>query len=175
MPPARAPPDRFRRSNTRAHCYPPLFLSSSHFLLSPCFSSSPLLRPALVCPFFQVRQLRCFLLRAQVRCTGDCLISTGDNLLTLQLACSGLTLHNTLCIFSFPIFLLLSPSLASSIAPQCSKQNRRKMKFALALAVLGASLVSGGVIVTPILPDQRVVNHVGGDCFFGVITPDGCG
>lgn len=46
---------------------------------------------------------------------------------------------------------------------------------AAALFALCASLVGAGVVVTPILPDQQVVNDSPGDCFFGVVTPDGCG
>ncbi len=53
------------------------------------------------------------------------------------------------------------------------------MKFpALATALLSlclsGSLVSAGVVRTPITPDQ-VVPKNDGDCFFGVTTPQGCG
>ncbi|KAL2158456.1 hypothetical protein VTH06DRAFT_4504 [Thermothelomyces fergusii] len=44
---------------------------------------------------------------------------------------------------------------------------------AAALALCG-SLVSAGVVRTPILPDQ-VVPKTKGDCYFGVTTPQGCG
>ena len=46
----------------------------------------------------------------------------------------------------------------------------------LAAAALAfcVSLVSAGVVITPIRPDQ-VVDKTGDDCFFGVITPNGCG
>ena len=41
----------------------------------------------------------------------------------------------------------------------------------LAVAV---SLVSAGIVITPIDADQ-VVDSVAGDCFYGVSTPQGCG
>ncbi|KAH6854997.1 hypothetical protein B0I37DRAFT_44926 [Chaetomium sp. MPI-CAGE-AT-0009] len=47
---------------------------------------------------------------------------------------------------------------------------------ALAAAALSLclSLASAGVVRTPIRPDQ-VVPKTGDDCFFGVVTPQGCG
>jgi hypothetical protein len=46
----------------------------------------------------------------------------------------------------------------------------------IAAAVLAAcvSMASAGVVITPIRADQ-VVPKSGGDCFFGVTTPQGCG
>ncbi|UNI24171.1 Secreted virulence factor mc69 [Purpureocillium takamizusanense] len=51
-----------------------------------------------------------------------------------------------------------------------------KSPFALAAAaaVLAASLASAGIVITPIFSDQ-VVGKSSGDCFFGVVTPQGCG
>ncbi|CAJ2504365.1 Uu.00g117590.m01.CDS01 [Anthostomella pinea] len=46
--------------------------------------------------------------------------------------------------------------------------------FAATLLALCASLASAGVVITPIHADQ-VVAKSGGDCFFGVSTPSGCG
>ncbi|KAI1292381.1 hypothetical protein F5Y03DRAFT_400475 [Xylaria venustula] len=48
------------------------------------------------------------------------------------------------------------------------------MKTTTFLVALCASLVSAGVVRTPIFQDQ-VVSKVEGDCFFGVSTPTGCG
>jgi hypothetical protein len=47
---------------------------------------------------------------------------------------------------------------------------------ALAAAALSlfVSLASAGVVRTPIRPNQ-VVEKTGDDCFFGVVTPQGCG
>jgi len=45
---------------------------------------------------------------------------------------------------------------------------------AVAALAFCVSLVSAGVVITPIKPDQ-VVPKTGDDCFFGVITPSGCG
>jgi hypothetical protein len=49
------------------------------------------------------------------------------------------------------------------------------MKLAAAAAILGfaASLVSAGVVITPVFSDQ-VVAKAADDCFFGVTTPAGC-
>lgn len=44
---------------------------------------------------------------------------------------------------------------------------------AVTLALGMTSLVSAGVVITPVTPDQ-VVEKTGGDCFFGVVTPRGC-
>jgi hypothetical protein len=46
--------------------------------------------------------------------------------------------------------------------------------FAAAVLSLCVSLVSAGVIITPIRPEQ-VVPKGDDDCFFGVTTPQGCG
>ncbi|KAL2758440.1 hypothetical protein ACRALDRAFT_1061623 [Sodiomyces alcalophilus JCM 7366] len=43
----------------------------------------------------------------------------------------------------------------------------------LTLALGMTSLVSAGVVITPVTPDQ-VVEKTGGDCYFGVVTPRGC-
>lgn len=48
------------------------------------------------------------------------------------------------------------------------------MKFTVALLSLCVSLASAGVVIVPIKPDQ-VVPKKSGDCFSGVITPQGCG
>lgn len=50
----------------------------------------------------------------------------------------------------------------------------RLIAFAAATLSLCLSLVSAGVVRTPIRPDQ-VVPKTGDDCFFGVTTPQGCG
>lgn len=57
-----------------------------------------------------------------------------------------------------------------------AKRNRKgaKMKFTVALLSLCVSLASAGVVIVPIKPDQ-VVPKKSGDCFSGVITPQGCG
>ncbi|TDZ46904.1 hypothetical protein CTRI78_v008832 [Colletotrichum trifolii] len=48
------------------------------------------------------------------------------------------------------------------------------MKFTLALlTTLCASLASAGVVITPVRPNQ-VIPANSGDCFFGVVTPQGC-
>ncbi|KJK75730.1 hypothetical protein H634G_09094 [Metarhizium anisopliae BRIP 53293] len=49
------------------------------------------------------------------------------------------------------------------------------MKTSLAL-VLGAaaSIVTAGIVITPIMDDQ-IVPRMGDDCAFGVVTPQGCG
>ncbi|KAL0937965.1 uncharacterized protein CTRU02_207696 [Colletotrichum truncatum] len=48
------------------------------------------------------------------------------------------------------------------------------MKVSLAiLTTLCASLVSAGVVITPVKPNQ-VIEANPGDCFFGVVTPQGC-
>ncbi|OHW97871.1 hypothetical protein CSPAE12_03487 [Colletotrichum incanum] len=51
------------------------------------------------------------------------------------------------------------------------------MKVSLALlATLCASLASAGVVITPVRQNQIVpaAQKVSGDCFFGVVTPQGC-
>jgi hypothetical protein len=47
-----------------------------------------------------------------------------------------------------------------------------KSFFALVLA-LGASMVSAGVVITPVRANQVVPKNAD-DCFFGVTTPNGC-
>ena len=50
------------------------------------------------------------------------------------------------------------------------------MKTALFATVLSlaVSLVSAGIVITPITDDQ-IVDKLPGDCPFGVVTPQGCG
>lgn len=48
------------------------------------------------------------------------------------------------------------------------------MQFAALVVSLCVSLAAAGVVITPIRPEQ-VVEKQGGDCFFGVTTPQGCG
>lgn len=45
---------------------------------------------------------------------------------------------------------------------------------AVAVLSLCASLASAGVVTIPIKQEQ-VVDKTDGDCFFGVVTPMGCG
>lgn len=42
-----------------------------------------------------------------------------------------------------------------------------------ALIAFGAALASAGVVITPVEQNQ-VVSSSGDDCFFGVVTPQGC-
>lgn len=44
----------------------------------------------------------------------------------------------------------------------------------LLLASAGPLLAAAGIVITPIQSDQ-VVDKTSGDCFFGVVTPQGCG
>ncbi|KAF4124658.1 hypothetical protein GMORB2_5324 [Geosmithia morbida] len=44
----------------------------------------------------------------------------------------------------------------------------------LSLLVGAATLVSADLVVTPINQNE-VVDKVKGDCFFGAVTPQGCG
>jgi hypothetical protein len=46
--------------------------------------------------------------------------------------------------------------------------------LAAAALALFAPLVGAGIIIAPIRPEQ-VVEKIDGDCFFGVVTPAGCG
>ncbi|OAA48608.1 hypothetical protein NOR_01858 [Metarhizium rileyi] len=49
------------------------------------------------------------------------------------------------------------------------------MKTSLALVLgVAASIVGAGIVITPIKDDQ-IVPSSSGDCFFGVVTPQGCG
>ncbi|PNY26702.1 uncharacterized protein TCAP_03381 [Tolypocladium capitatum] len=49
------------------------------------------------------------------------------------------------------------------------------MKTSLAaMLAAAASLAAAGVVIAPIGANQ-IVNKVSGDCFFGVVTPRGCG
>ena len=49
-----------------------------------------------------------------------------------------------------------------------------KIWFVAAALSATASLAAAGVVITPILADM-IVPRVAGDCFFGVVTPQGCG
>ncbi|KHN98830.1 uncharacterized protein MAM_03292 [Metarhizium album ARSEF 1941] len=50
-----------------------------------------------------------------------------------------------------------------------------KTSLALVLSVAASVVsVSAGIVITPIHPDQVVPSN-SGDCFFGVVTPQGCG
>ncbi|KAI0007401.1 hypothetical protein F4779DRAFT_619646 [Xylariaceae sp. FL0662B] len=49
-----------------------------------------------------------------------------------------------------------------------------KTTFATTLLAFCASLVSAGVVITPIFSNQ-IVPKGSGDCFYGEITPFGCG
>ncbi|KAK3330496.1 hypothetical protein B0H66DRAFT_598034 [Apodospora peruviana] len=48
------------------------------------------------------------------------------------------------------------------------------MKLTMLFVSLCVSLVSAGVVITPIRQEQVVVKN-DDDCFFGVTTPQGCG
>ncbi|POR32536.1 hypothetical protein TPAR_07256 [Tolypocladium paradoxum] len=49
------------------------------------------------------------------------------------------------------------------------------MKTSLAIILAAAaSLASAGIVITPIEANQ-IVDKASGDCFFGVVTPQGCG
>ncbi|KAI1494581.1 hypothetical protein F5X96DRAFT_527774 [Biscogniauxia mediterranea] len=49
-----------------------------------------------------------------------------------------------------------------------------KATFATTMLALCASLASAGVVITPVRPNQ-IVPKLAGDCFFGEVTPNGCG
>lgn len=42
------------------------------------------------------------------------------------------------------------------------------------LIAVGLQLVSAGIVITKISQEQ-IVEKENGDCFFGVVTPQGCG
>ncbi|KEY68705.1 hypothetical protein S7711_00579 [Stachybotrys chartarum IBT 7711] len=44
----------------------------------------------------------------------------------------------------------------------------------VAVLLSAVSLVSADLVITPIRSDQ-IVERVDGDCFFGVVTAQGCG
>jgi hypothetical protein len=46
--------------------------------------------------------------------------------------------------------------------------------LSLFLIAVSFQLVSAGIVITKIGQDQ-IVDKVSGDCFFGVVTPQGCG
>ncbi|KAH7316451.1 hypothetical protein B0I35DRAFT_479295 [Stachybotrys elegans] len=50
------------------------------------------------------------------------------------------------------------------------------MKTTLFIALLSAavSFVSAEIVITPIR-DEQIVERTPGDCFFGVVTAQGCG
>lgn len=50
------------------------------------------------------------------------------------------------------------------------------MKTSLLVAIMSVatSMVSAGIVITPITEDQ-VVEKMAGDCPFGLVTPQGCG
>lgn len=47
------------------------------------------------------------------------------------------------------------------------------MKLTVILAAC-AAMANAGLILIPITPSQ-IVEKINGDCFFGVVTPEGCG
>ncbi|KAH6605606.1 hypothetical protein Trco_004759 [Trichoderma cornu-damae] len=49
-----------------------------------------------------------------------------------------------------------------------------KTTFAFALFSAAVSFSAASIVITPIFEDQ-VVQRQAGDCFFGVVTPQGCG
>ncbi|KAF3071659.1 hypothetical protein CFAM422_006377 [Trichoderma lentiforme] len=49
-----------------------------------------------------------------------------------------------------------------------------KTTFVFALLSTAISFVAADIVITPIFEDQ-VVQRQAGDCFFGVVTPQGCG
>lgn len=49
-----------------------------------------------------------------------------------------------------------------------------KTSFVFALLSTAISFVAADIVITPIFEDQ-VVQRQAGDCFFGVVTPQGCG
>lgn len=50
----------------------------------------------------------------------------------------------------------------------------RASLFSTLLLALTGQLASAGVVITKISQDQ-IVDREAGDCFFGVVTPQGCG
>ncbi|KAM0461056.1 hypothetical protein ACHAO4_001856 [Trichoderma viride] len=48
-----------------------------------------------------------------------------------------------------------------------------KTTFFLALLSTAVSFVTAGIVITPVFADQ-IVQKQAGDCFFGVVTPQGC-
>lgn len=49
-----------------------------------------------------------------------------------------------------------------------------KTTFFFTLLSTALSLVAADIVITPIFEDQ-IVQKQAGDCFFGVVTPQGCG
>ncbi|PNP60082.1 hypothetical protein THARTR1_00106 [Trichoderma harzianum] len=49
-----------------------------------------------------------------------------------------------------------------------------KTSFVVALLSTAISFVAADIVITPIFEDQ-VVQRQAGDCYFGVVTPQGCG
>ncbi|KAJ4147845.1 hypothetical protein LMH87_002347 [Akanthomyces muscarius] len=83
--------------------------------------------------------------------------------------------------FQEKIFEFLLASLTET-RQQCTEPSQytphdilSKMHFSLTTALLWtASLASAGIVITPI-SDNMLVPKTPGDCFFGVVTPQGCG
>lgn len=50
---------------------------------------------------------------------------------------------------------------------------KMKTTFFLALLSTAVSFVTAGIVITPVFADQ-IVQKQAGDCFFGVVTPQGC-
>ncbi|KAL7792621.1 hypothetical protein V8C37DRAFT_380080 [Trichoderma ceciliae] len=84
--------------------------------------------------------------------------------------------------FFFSTVLLLSVHSTTS-SPQTPKITKKeasprliKMKTAFVLSLLSTvvSFAAADVVITPIFEDQ-IVQRQAGDCFFGVVTPQGCG
>ncbi|KAL7899774.1 hypothetical protein ACHAPE_002673 [Trichoderma viride] len=48
-----------------------------------------------------------------------------------------------------------------------------KTTFFLALLSTAVSFVAADIVITPVFADQ-IVQKQSGDCFFGVVTPQGC-
>lgn len=83
-----------------------------------------------------------------------------NTLLLLLLLFAGIALR---CVLVISFIDLTNPTTAAI------------MKTSLAIMLCAAaSIVSAGIVITPIQDDQ-VVGKTSGDCFFGVVTPQGCG
>ncbi|KAL7951935.1 hypothetical protein V8C42DRAFT_305666 [Trichoderma barbatum] len=49
-----------------------------------------------------------------------------------------------------------------------------KTTFVFALLSTAVSFVAADIVITPIFEDQ-IIQKQPGDCYFGVVTPQGCG
>jgi hypothetical protein len=49
-----------------------------------------------------------------------------------------------------------------------------KLQILTTLLCVIASSASASIVITPI-KDNQIVEKASGDCFFGVVTPEGCG